>query len=121
LYGDLKSLWVREDQRPRYKASRPQAQLSIVQWLWEVGGADVHACKTSAFQDTCRKLFNVAQWLWSLGGVNVHADKDNALKTACIFEQWEMARWILSLGDPEYSWPVSALSDLKRWSKSRST
>jgi hypothetical protein len=40
---------------------------------------------------------DVAQWLWGLGGVDIHAHNDQAFRYSCWNGELEVAQWLLSV------------------------
>jgi hypothetical protein len=93
-----------------------RGHLELAQWLWFLGGVDVHvghdfpfrsacwqnhlevgvdvhACNDDAFVITCeRGHLKVAQWVWSLGGVDVHVKHDFSFRSACWQNHLEVAQ-----------------------------
>jgi hypothetical protein len=73
--------------------------LEVAQWLWGLGGVDIHSSGDEAFRLSCSNgKLEVAQWLWGLGGVDIHASGDDAFWTACSLGELEVARWLVSVG-----------------------
>src|ERR1700722_16586965 len=41
---------------------------------------------------------NIAQWLYGLGGINIHANDEHAFVTSCREGHINVAQWLLGLG-----------------------
>jgi hypothetical protein len=94
--------------------------LETAQWLWILGGVDIHARDESAFRMACRhKQIEVAKWLVSLGDVDVHV-RDYAFLTACRQNDMKIAKWLVSLGGVDIHVPSAVFNyymnlDAARW------
>jgi hypothetical protein len=57
--------------------------LSVAQWLYGLGGVDIHVDNERAFRGACAEgHLAVAQWLYTLGA-DIHTWNDYALRFAC--------------------------------------
>jgi hypothetical protein len=123
--------------------------LVVAQWLFGLGGVDIHAEDDEVFRWACANgHLDVAQWLLSLGGVDIHAKYDEAFRWTCHGGHLVVAKWLAGLGcdmhahhdlafqwacaqghlglgrwliamDPSRDWPSEGLRALQMWSKPR--
>jgi hypothetical protein len=73
--------------------------LIVAQWLYGLGGVNIHAGNDLAFRFACSNgHLSVAQWLYDLGGVNIHTMDDYAFRFTCSSGLLSVAQWLYGLG-----------------------
>ena len=89
-----------EDMMFRNSSVRAGVTLPFMQWLWSLGGVDIHAYEDRAFRNACTVgSLDAAKWLWSLGGVDIRAGGNDAFGNACAYGKADVAMWLYEL-DP---------------------
>ena len=94
-----------------------KGNLIVAQWLYSLGGVDIHADNEYAFRWSCRNgHLIVAKWLYSLGEgmdlldpsspvlrgqgrVNIHADNECAFQACCYMGHLAVAQCLYSIGN----------------------
>ena len=103
--------------------------LTVAQWLYALGGVDIHAENEHAFRWSCRDgHLTVAQWLYSIGegmdarkgqcnvNVNIHISNEYAFEWSCRNGHLTVAKWLYSLdgidihANDEYAFKWSCIS-----------
>jgi hypothetical protein len=79
--------------------------MELVQWLYGLGGINIHSAFDEPFINACGQNLEMAQWLYNFGEINIHTKKDKPFNNACIFGHLDIAQWLYyNVGDGQINY-----------------